>query len=105
MFQFHIKTLSIALLTTSIVFCGQIIYAQSTEASITGVITDSRGAVVARSKISAKDLDRGLLFTNTSNSSGFYLLPELPSGNYSLTVEAPGFRTYVSDRFPLQTQQ
>lgn len=100
MFQFHIKTLSIALLATSIVFCEQIIYAQTTKASITEVITDSSLAVVAGAKISAKDLNRGLLFTNTSNSSD--LLPELPSGNYSLMAEAPGFRTYVLDRFPLQ---
>lgn len=103
MFQFHIKTLSIALLATSIVFCEQIIYAQTTKASITEVITDSSLAVVAGAKISAKDLNRGLLFTNTSNSSD--LLPELPSGNYSLMAEAPGFRTYVLDRFPLQNRR
>ncbi len=79
--------------------------AQTTKASVSGVVSDSTGAVVPNAKISVKDLDRGLTFTNTSNADGFYLLSELPPGNYSLTAEATGFRTYSLNQLPLQTQQ
>jgi len=95
----------ISLLVMSALFCTCPLSAQTTKASISGSVTDATGAVIAGAKISVKDLDRGLVYTNTSNAAGFYLLPELPPGNYSLTAGATGFRTYIRDNFPLQTQQ
>jgi hypothetical protein len=81
------------------------LYAQTTKASVSGVVSDSSGAVVGGAKVSVRDLDRGLTFSNMSNAAGFYLLPEPPPGNYALTAEATGFRTYALDRLPQQPQQ
>jgi hypothetical protein len=80
-------------------------HAQTIKASISGIVSDSTGAVLAGSKVTARDLDRGLTFSANTNETGFYLIPELNPGNYELTAEMAGFRTYVLDRLPLQTQQ
>jgi hypothetical protein len=74
-------------------------------ASISGIVSDPTGAVIAGAAITVKDLDRGVSYSAKSNETGFYLVPQLPPGRYQVTAEMTGFRTYVLDSFPLQTQQ
>lgn len=70
--------------------------AQVGTSSITGVVTDSSGAVVANAKIEAKNDDTGVVFTENTTSAGTYVLPSLTPGRYSITVTMPGFQTFTS---------
>ena len=67
--------------------------AQVTGASINGTVTDKSGAVLAHAQISATAIETGIVHTATSDTAGFYLLPNLPPGSYSITVSATGFET------------
>src|SRR5690242_12235027 len=78
---------------------------QTVRASISGIVSDSSGAVLRGAGIVVKDLDRGTSYSAVSNDTGFYLVPELIPGRYRITVGMSGFRTYVLNVFPLQTQQ
>ena len=73
--------------------------AQETTANITGRITDPSGAAVANAKVTAKDADRGTVFSTQSNTDGVYNLSRLPIGSYEVRVEANGFQTGVHSAF------
>src|ERR1700678_3370220 len=79
--------------------------AQETAANITGRITDPSGAAVANAKITAKDADRGTVFSTQSNTDGIYNLSRLPIGRYEVRVEANGFQAAVHSPFSLTLGQ
>jgi hypothetical protein len=79
--------------------------AQTAKASISGIVKDSSGAVVAGAAITVIDLQRNGNYTARSNETGFYLVQELIPGTYRVAAELSGFRAFVLDNFPLATQQ
>ena len=73
-------------------------FAQSDNASISGVVKDPSGAVISNAKVSVKNDGTGFERTTTSNSSGFYTVTNISPGYYTVTVEAPGFKKSASSR-------
>lgn len=69
---------------------------QSTNATITGTVTDSSGAVVPAAKITVTNIDTNLEVTGSTNEVGNYSLPQLREGRYILTVEAAGFQPFTA---------
>ena len=65
--------------------------AQSSNAQISGLITDPSGAVVPGAEITALNSATNVPYTAVSNGSGIYLLQELLPGPYTVTVTAQGF--------------
>ena len=63
--------------------------------SISGLVTDSSGAVVSGAKVVATDTQTGVKTTVTTDAKGFYSLPALPVGTYDLQVSQIGFKTYT----------
>ena len=73
------------------------IFAQMNTADVTGNITDPSGALVPRVTVTALQLATQQERTATSNGAGQYLLPQLPLGEYKLTVDARGFEEAIQD--------
>src|SRR5262249_19710780 len=67
--------------------------AQSDRGTITGTITDPSTAAVAGAKVVIRNLDNGRTFDATTNSSGVFTVPSVPSGRYTAAISAPGFKT------------
>lgn len=61
--------------------------------TISGVVTDSSGAVVAGAKVVATDTQTGIKTSTTTDSKGFYTLPALAVGTYYVEVTQSGFKT------------
>jgi len=80
-------------------------YAQNQSAQVSGLITDPSGAVVPRASLALLNKDTGLTRTSESNNEGYYVIPLLQPGNYSMTVKASGFETAVRDGINLQIAQ
>ena len=78
----------VALLSTSV------LWAQAIFATLTGIVTDPSGAVVANAKITLRDAGSGSERNSVTDAQGFYTFASIPVGTYGLTVEAPGFQTY-----------
>jgi hypothetical protein len=78
-----------------VLFCSLTLLAQTTisTGSIQGVITDPSGAVVSDAKISISNKATGRVITVRSTSAGAYTSGALTPGDYSLRVEAQGFKT------------
>jgi Carboxypeptidase regulatory-like domain len=78
---------------------------QDVSATVSGIITDPSGAAVAGATITATDTARGTVYTSPSNDTGFYSIPHLPVGQYTLKVEAKGFQTAIHPAFTLVLNQ
>src|SRR6266404_3849407 len=74
---------------------GLTVNAQTFRGTILGTVTDTSGASVAGATVIIKNTDTGLTRTVTTSDDGSYSAPELPIGNYSVTVEESGFKTAV----------
>ncbi len=70
-------------------------YAQGATASISGILSDSTGAVIPGVTVTAQNTDTGLKQTAVSSSSGVYSLAPLPPGNYKVVVDQQGFAPYT----------
>ena len=72
-----------------------ILSAQETRGTISGSITDPQGGVVPKAKIEVVETQTGVKAATESESSGAYVLPYLPAGEYQITAEAAGFKKLV----------
>jgi len=71
-------------------------------ASIHGTVTDSTGAVVQNATVEAVNTSTGIATTVKTNSSGYYILPQLQIGGpYTVTVASPKFQSFVSQGLKL----
>jgi len=80
---------------TMMFLCAVAGNAQSFRGIILGTVTDSTGASVSGANVTVKNLETGLTRAVTTSGDGTYSVPELPIGNYSVTVENTGFKTAV----------
>src|SRR5262249_54925626 len=70
-------------------------WGQEVTATITGSVVDPTGASIANANFTAKDTERGTVYTVQTNSVGVFNLPRVPVGTYDVKVGAPGFQTAV----------
>ena len=71
------------------------LHAQSGAGSIQGTVTDSTGAVIPGASIRVVNQATGVAADATSNQAGFYQVPDLFTATYSVSISAPGMKTYV----------
>jgi Carboxypeptidase regulatory-like domain/TonB dependent receptor len=69
--------------------------AQTFRGTILGTVTDASGAAIGGANVVVKNVDTGLTRTVTTSTDGSYSVPELPIGNYTVSVENAGFKTAV----------
>ena len=69
--------------------------AQSDRGTITGTISDPAGAVLASAPVEIRNIENGAVYQAASSATGNYTLPQLPVGQYELSVSVPGFKKYV----------
>ncbi|HYL65151.1 MAG TPA: carboxypeptidase regulatory-like domain-containing protein [Candidatus Methylomirabilis sp.] len=67
--------------------------AQTSRGTLTGVVTDSSGAVVAKAAVTITQSGTNLKRETTTNEAGLYRFDAVDLGTYSLSVHATGFRT------------
>ena|SRR3989442_11302330 len=78
---------------------------QISTATLTGIVQDSTGAVLPNVTVSVRNTDRNTTQFTRTNETGTYVLPVLNLGNYSITAESPGFKTFVREGVVLQLNQ
>jgi len=79
--------------------------AQFETATLTGVITDSAGAVVPKAEVKAVNEATNVESSAAANAEGRYFFPNLRPGSYRVTASAPGFKQFVSAGVILQVNQ
>jgi outer membrane receptor protein involved in Fe transport len=76
-----------------------------TAGEISGVITDSSGAVLVGAKITVTNPQTNFTRDVTSNTTGNYVFPSLPPGLYNVRAEKQGFQSELRNSIELQVQQ
>jgi hypothetical protein len=71
--------------------------AQSIFGTITGTVEDQSGAVVPGANVTLKDISSGTVRRAVTNNDGYYSFSSVPTGGYSITVEAKGFQNAVTE--------
>jgi hypothetical protein len=82
-----------------------VIFAQTNTGRISGVVTDSNGAVIANAGVKAFDPATNFSRSTTTDENGFYTLPNLPVAAYTVSVEAPNFKKSLKTQNALSADQ
>ena len=89
----------------SLLLTSAIAVAQIGTGSITGLVFDPSGAVVAGANVIVTDVDRNVPHATRTTDTGAYVVTGLRPGHYSVTVKHQSFQTAVVEPFELQVDQ
>jgi len=78
-----------------LVLCTAAVRCQSTNASLSGRVSDPAKARIVNARIAATNIRTNFCYETTTNASGEYLLANLPPSTYHIEVDKPGFKTLV----------
>jgi hypothetical protein len=81
------------------------LHSQTLTGSISGRITDQTGAVIQGARVLATNKETGYSLDATTTEGGFYVLPTLPYGVYSIEASAKGFKTLKQGSITLTSNQ
>lgn len=98
------KWVVIATLVLAIVL-GHQAAAQEFRGTISGEVKDPSGAVIPSAAVTVREVHTGAVNRTKSDASGQYVVPFLLPGEYSVTVDQPGFQSAVRERVTLQSQE
>lgn len=80
------------------------INAQSTNATISGVVVDTAGRVIPQAVIEILNEATGVYFSSETNGTGIYSVTILPPGQYRVQVSKVGFKTLIKPDVILNVQ-
>ena len=78
-----------------------VLMAQTTLATITGLVTDANGAIVPGVKIEVTNTDTNYKYTATSNEAGQYTVTGMLNGRHTFRAIASGFAPFVVENIQL----
>jgi len=96
---------SLANTLRALILIAAVAAAQTDTASLTGVIADPSGSVVANTPVRIANRDTGISTQATTNESGQYFVSGLRPGRYSISVTRPGFKQAIREGVVLQVGQ
>ena len=70
------------------------LYAQTGAAQVQGIVSDASGAVIPNADVVLESPQTGSRFDTKTNGSGVYIFPSLRTGEYKLSVSAPGLERW-----------
>ena len=80
-------------------------FAQTSNATLGGTVSDATGALIPGVSITATNTATGIVNTIVSNESGAYQFASLQTGTYSVAAELPGFQTVTRNGVQLGVSQ
>ncbi len=91
-------TLLFVLLLSTALLC------QSTNASLTGRITDPKKAIITDATVTVINTGTGVRYQGLTNETGEYYVSNLPPGRYRIEVEKLGFKAVIQSGVVLHVQ-
>src|SRR5207244_310642 len=86
----------IVFLVLAVCRCTCLAWSEICTSSITGIVTDPSGAVVANAKVIATNEATGVEYNGTTNATGSYTFSSVSPGSYTITVRQAGFQNFTS---------
>jgi len=91
--RWNVTFLVTAMAIVLTMFCSTAL-AQSGAGSVQGTVTDATGAVIPGANIHVVNQGTNVSTDTKSSAVGFYQVPALFTGTYTVTVTAPGMKSY-----------
>jgi hypothetical protein len=91
----HSIRISIWILISLAVAFGSQLVAQETRGTIFGSVRDQQSSVIVDAKVTVRNEEVNVSTQLVSNETGYYEAGLLLPGTYSVTVESPGFNTFI----------
>lgn len=89
-------------LTILLLLGAAVASAQESRGRVQGAVTDATGGLMPGATLTLKNVDTGVEAARTANSQGRYIFDYVDPGNYTLAVEAPGFKKSVQQNILVQ---
>jgi hypothetical protein len=99
------QILAVTLVIATLMALPATLFGQAYFGTVTGVLTDSTGAVVGGAKVVLTDQQKGYTFNTNSDNDGRYLFRTIPPGLYLVSADAKGFGKSLSARFKLDINE
>jgi len=80
------------------------VIAQSTDATVSGLVVDTSGKIIADAGIEILNETTGVHYSGKTNGAGIYAVSILPPGQYLVQVSKPGFKTLIKPGITLNVQ-
>jgi hypothetical protein len=87
-----------------IFFLAHLSRAQSPYGTISGIVVDPTGAVIADAEILVVNDTTRVQYPGKTNSEGIYIVSNLPPGSYRIQISKPGFKTVIKPDVSLNVQ-
>ncbi len=94
----------VVVIVTLAFLSGAAVFGQTT-AQLTGLVTDSTGAVIPEAQVTVSNQQTGIEREVRSGAAGSYTVPFLPPGVYRVRVDKEGFRAVVRSGVRLEVNQ
>lgn len=86
----------------SLSICAPLIFSQVTS-RLDGNVVDPQGAAVLGAEVKVVNISTGQNFNTKSNERGYWVLPSMETGTYSVAVSLSGFKSATIDNVKLDT--
>src|SRR5947208_16834413 len=95
----------VILLLLVLLSAGSLVWGQGFTASVLGIVKDNTGAVVPGATVTVSSVGTGSQTVVKTAENGSYAVPQLPPGDYRVSVDLPGFKHVVRGPVTLQLDQ
>src|SRR5438270_5790606 len=72
------------------------VFGQGTTSRVAGTVTDTTGSSVPHANVKLTNEDTQVTFSTVTGEAGNYVFDSVQVGNYTLTVDATGFKKFTS---------
>ena len=79
-------------------------FAQSPNGTISGIVLDPSGGVIVGADVLIINNATGVQYPGKANSEGYYVVPNIPPGNYRIQVSNSGFKTIIKPDIVIHVQ-
>src|SRR5712692_9050226 len=85
----------VPVLVIGLILGAVVVSSQLSTGTISGVVQDTSGAVIAGAMVTVRNVDTGAVRSLPSDEGGRYVVPVLPVGNYEVRGQQTGFQTEI----------
>lgn len=89
----------------SIAFTGILNAQTATSGLVSGVVSDTSGAVIPNASVVLKQRGTNATTTANTDASGHYVFPAVQPSDYMLTITAAGFQTHIVQTVHVEVQK
>ena len=102
---FESKTMFVRFMILTVCLGSASLFAQSSSGTISGIVRDASGAVISGAQVAVLNRSTQAKRAVTTNGLGTFLAPLLDPGDYDVSINKPGFKSFVQSQLTLTINQ